>query len=75
MKVVTQNIKVDFENDEKFTLNTARCILQSFINIMKDHNCNDAYFEQFGVSYDVKNLQDAVDLLEAFSDVDNPTIE
>lgn len=74
MKIVPQNIKVDLENDEKVALNTAKCILQNFMDIMKDHNCHDAYFEQFGMEYSMRNLEDAVDLLDSFSE-DDPTIE
>ena len=74
MKAVTQNIRVELTDGEQTTLRTAKCILMNFMDIMKDHNCNNAYFESFGVEYDMSNLDDAVDLLDTFSE-DNPTIE
>lgn len=74
MKAVTQNIKVVLTDDEKLALNTAKCILQNFADIMKDHKCSDAYFEQIGVVYYTGNLEGAIDLLDIFSE-ENPTIE
>lgn len=74
MRTVTQNIKIELESAEKFALSEAKCILQNFVDIMKNHNCYNAYFEQFDAEYDKSDLESAIDLLDSFSD-DNPTIE
>ena len=74
MKVITQITKVGFTDDERTTLKTAKNILQNFMDIMKEHNCSIASFEQFDIIYYMSELESAVDILDSFQDT-NPTIE
>lgn len=74
MKVVTQDVKVELENDERATLNRARAILDSFLETMRCNHCSSAWFEDYQEEFSISEIQNAISLINILAD-ENPTIE
>lgn len=74
MRTITQNIKVELENDEKVTLNRAQAILDSFLETMRCNHCSSAWFEDSQEEFSISEIQNAISLIDILVD-ENPAIE
>ena len=74
MRTITQNIKVELENDEKVTLNRARAILDNFLETMRYNHCSSVWFEDSQEEFSISEIQNATSLINILAD-ENPTIE
>lgn len=63
MKVVAQNVKVEFTNEEEKILVQAGKLLKDLINTIEGSNFGVVYIKDLAREYDIENLEDAKSLL------------